>query len=118
MLLINKLIFSDTAEHGKAGASSDEEEVETAQEKKLRLAKQYLAALEKEGNTNTLLLLLTRCGSLTCTGTDSATVEVKIKKTAHVLPVKKLDSSHMRGFSSISLGRTESVNSFGKCPTI
>ena len=43
------LPFSDVADGGKAGASSDEEDTETPQEKKLRLAKQYLAQLEKEG---------------------------------------------------------------------
>lgn len=37
------------AESRKPEVSSDEEEEETAQEKKLRLAKQYLAQLEKEG---------------------------------------------------------------------
>ena len=46
---VANVIFSDAAEGGKAGASSDEEETETPQEKKLRLAKQYLAELEKEG---------------------------------------------------------------------
>lgn len=42
--------YSDVeAESRKPEVSSDEEEEETAQEKKLRLAKQYLAQLEKEG---------------------------------------------------------------------
>ena len=51
-------LFSDVADGGKAGASSDEEDTETPQEKKLRLAKQYLAQLEKEGITEFLLYVI------------------------------------------------------------
>ena len=51
-------LFSDVADGGKAGASSDEEDTETPQEKKLRLAKQYLAQLEKEGITEFLLCVI------------------------------------------------------------
>jgi len=35
-----------------AGQSSDEEEAETAQEKRIRLAKKYLEEIERQGNYN------------------------------------------------------------------